>query len=273
MKEDTKMTEEGAKADNKTLDDLWAINKTVADRLDELIYLQKIALLGPDRIFKFLHNDELLQIGVPFAERDFIQRNILRSGSFYEIRQLEMLRASNTIAPASIIYDVGANIGNHSLYFAKTFRPRKMISIEPQKQALKLLLQNLQLNEIDTQGVVNCMLGSAEGMGELKNYFPTNLGATAFKESADGAVPMRTLDAVLSEHTDGKVDFVKIDVEGMHVEVLSGAKKMLTEARPSIWIELREFKDEHASATEILSGYGYRQTMKLGAHDFVFAPR
>lgn len=266
------MTETGAKVEPKSLDDLWAINKTVADRLDELIYLQRLVLLGPERVFKFLHNDEQIQIAVPFAERDFIQRNIVRSGSFYEIRQLEMLRTSNTVAANSIIYDVGANIGNHSLYFAKTFRPKKMISIEPQKQALNLLLQNMELNGLDTQGVINCMLGSAEGMGDLKSYFPTNLGATAFRESANGEVPMRTLDAVLKSESDGKVDFVKIDVEGMHVEVLSGAKKMLTEARPSIWIELREFKDEFTSAMEILSGYGYRQTMKLGAHDYVFAP-
>ena len=266
------LTEKDLKAEPKTLDDLWAMNKTVADRLDELIYLQKVALLGPDRIFKFLHNDELVQIGVPFADRDFIQRNIVRTGTYYELRQLEALRASNTIAPNSIIYDVGANIGNHSLYFAKTFRPKKMISIEPQKQALNLLLHNFQLNDLDTQGVVNCMLGSSEGMGDVKNYYPTNLGGTAFKESADGVVPMRTLDAVIAAESGGKVDFVKIDVEGMHVEVLAGAKKMLTEARPSIWIELRLFKGEYAPAAEILAGFGYRQTIKLGVHDYVFAP-
>ncbi len=266
------MSEQGAKGEPKTLDDLWAINKTVGDRLDELIFLQKIALLGPERVFKFLHNDELIQIAVPFAERDFIQRNIVKSGGFYEIRQLEMLRASNIVSPNSTIYDVGANVGNHSLYFAKTFRPAKLVSIEPQKQALNLLLQNFLLNGLDTQNVVNCMLGSSEGTGDLKAYFPTNLGATAFKESAGGTVPMRTLDAVLAAETGGQVDFVKIDVEGMHVEVLSGAKQMLTEARPSLWIELREFKDEYSSAFEILSGYGYRQVLKLGAHDFVFSP-
>lgn len=268
------MTEPEAKETTaKTLDDLWAINKAVADRLEELIQYQRIALLGPEKIFRFRHNDEEIQIAVPNADRDLIQRSIVKSGVFYESRQLELLRANNIVPDNAIIYDVGANIGNHSIYFAKTFRPRRMISIEPQKLALKLLLQNLALNDLDTGDVIACMLGSGVGMGEIKNYFPANLGATAFEESSTGTIPMRTLDSVVDERTGGEVDFLKIDVEGMHVEVLAGAKDVLTNARPSLWIELREFKGEHESAAAILADYGYRQALKLGSHDYVFSPR
>lgn len=266
------MSEQDAKDTAKTLDDLWAINKAVADRLDELIHLQRISLLGEGRVFSFLHDDQIIRLTLPLAERDFIQRNILKAGGFYEIRQLEMLRAQKIVEPGAVICDVGANIGNHSVYFAKTFQPSKLVAIEPQQQALSILKRNLELNGLESANVINCLLGSVEGRGNLASYFPTNLGAATFREEEGGRVAMRTLDSVLEETTGGHVDFVKIDVEGMHVEVLSGAQQMLTKARPKIWIELREFKNEYDSAAEIFEGHGYRRTHKLGAHDFVFSP-
>jgi FkbM family methyltransferase len=252
--------------------DLIATNKAIAARLEELIHLTRIGQLQDGHIFRFLHDDEEIRLSLPLAERDFIQRNILKSGTFYEIRLLEALRAKAGIASGSIIYDVGANIGNHSVYFAKTFRPAYLVSIEPQQSALKILKENIALNGIENADVINCMLGSQNGTGAMASFGSANLGGTSFREDAGGGVPMRRLDDVIAEQTGGEVDFVKIDVEGMHVEVLTGAEAMLREARPVIWIELRDFKDEHTAAQEILGRYGYRQTMKLGPHDYVFAP-
>ncbi|MCV2864775.1 FkbM family methyltransferase [Defluviimonas sp. WL0075] len=266
------MSERNPKDAPKTLDDLWAINKAVADRLDELIHLQRIALLGQDRIFSFPHEDEMIHLNLPFAERDYIQRNIIKAGGFYETRQLELLRATGLVKPGAVICDVGANIGNHSVYFAKTFQPSRLVAIEPQQQALNILRKNLALNGIDAATVVNCLLGSAEGHGNVAGFIRANLGGTSFREEEGGRIPMRTLDSILAEETGGKVDFVKIDVEGMHVEVLSGAKRMLSEARPHIWIELRVFRNEYDSGAAIFAKHGYRQAHKLGQHDFIFSP-
>lgn len=266
---DRSMTDRESK---KTLDDIWAINKAVADRLEELIHLQRVALLGPDRIMSFLHEDEVIRMALPLVERDYIQRNILKLGTFYEQRQLSLLRAQNIVKPGAIICDVGANIGNHSVYFAKTFRPEKLVSIEPQTQALNILKRNLDLNGLGDTRVVNCLLGSTEGRGNLVTYIPNNLGGTAFQPGSSGTVAMRTLDDVLDEATGGPVDFVKIDVEGMHVEVLSGARKTLDVARPTIWIELRVAKNEYDSGTQLLAAHGYRETFKLGPNDFIFRP-
>ena len=42
-------------------------------------------------------------------------------------------------------------------------------------------------------------------------------------------------DALLSGH---RIDFLKIDVEGMEIDVLEGLKRTITEQRPRIFIEV-----------------------------------
>lgn len=258
--------------DETTMADLIASNKALANRLDELIHLQRVAMLEDGHILRFLFDDEEIALSIPLAERDFIQRNILKSGSFYEIRLLDLLRQRAGIKTNGIFYDVGANIGNHTVYFSKVFKPRQIVSIEPQKTAAKLLERNVALNDITQCTVVNCLLGRGTGHGAISTFGATNLGGTSFREDAEGAVEMRSLDSIVDEHSDGVVDFVKIDVEGMHLEVLEGAEKVLSNSRPDIWIELRDFKGEYDDAAKVFDAHGYRQALKLGAHDFLFSP-
>ncbi|WP_424941448.1 FkbM family methyltransferase [Aliiroseovarius sp. S253] len=257
---------------DEKLDKLISITNAVANRMEDMLQLQRISLLEDGHVFNFLYNDEEVKMSLPHADRDFIQKAILRSGTFYETRQLELLYQKAGIENGSIIYDVGANIGNHSLFFALMFQPSRLVSVEPQKSANRTLQENIRLNDIQNSSVASCMLGSVEGAGSITAYAARNTGATAFKEDTDGKFDMRTLDSLIDEETGGAVDFIKIDVEGMHIEVLSGAKKTLTEARPKIWIELREFKSEFDAAAEFLADFGYRQSHKLGAHDFMFEP-
>lgn len=255
-----------------TMADLIASNKALANRMDELIHLQRVAMLEDGHILRFLFDDQEIALSIPLAERDFIQRNILRSGSFYEVRLLDLLRQRAGLQPNGIFYDVGANIGNHTVYFSKVFKPRQIVAIEPQKSAAKLLRRNIALNEIAQCTVVNCMLGRSIGHGSISNFGATNLGGTSFKEDAEGSVEMRSLDSIVQEHSAGEVDFIKIDVEGMHLEVLAGAETVLQQARPDIWIELRDFKGEFEEAAKVFDAHGYRQSLKLGPHDFLFSP-
>lgn len=71
-------------------------------------------------------------------------------------------------------------------------------------------------------------------------------------------------------HSDGRADFVKIDVEGMQMALLKGAEKMLRGPGPPIWIELHAFKNEFEEVEGYLRPYGYEAAHKLGAHDFIF---
>ena len=269
-KQRSKMAAETASSDPASIDDLLASNLELAKKLDTLIHLQRMSIMGPERIFRFASNDAEIAMYLPLAERDFIQSRIIQSGNFYEIRMLEGLKSLGLIKPGEVIYDVGANIGNHSLYFASNFAPKKLVAVEPQNVALAILRRNLELNEVTDCEVVNCMIGSSLGTGEVTKHGGDNLGGTSFGENPVGSTPMRTLDDVVNGCSDGNVDFIKIDVEGMHLQVIDGAKSVLTSARPKIWIELRNFKGEFEEGVNALSEYGYVAAARLGPSDHVF---
>lgn len=246
--------------------------KAVANRLDELIHLQKIALLGPDSVLNFLHHDKEMKLSIPLAARDFIQRNILKSGNFYEVRLLEQLQSLKLVMPGSTVLDVGANIGNHTVFFSRVLGAGKVVAIEPQVFCNKLLARNIALNELAGVVVLNCLVGEKAGAGSILRYGAENLGGTNFRSDDAGAFGMRTLDAIVEEHAGGKVDFVKIDVEGMQLAVFAGAQNLLKTIRPPLWVELRAFKSEFEESETYLKAFGYKPVHKLGPNDFIFVP-
>ena len=77
-------------------------------------------------------------------ENDHIFNNIRRKKIFYEhdllFHLFKTIRSKN-----STIIDVGANIGNHSIYFGK-YLCDKVISIEPSKLHSNILKKNLSSN-------------------------------------------------------------------------------------------------------------------------------
>ena len=91
--------------------------KAVSDRISEMVGLQKIANFEQPNTIRFPFDGEEIQLYIPYATFDFIQRNIVRSNNFFEHRELELLRQRIDIKAKPIIYDIGANIGNHTVYF------------------------------------------------------------------------------------------------------------------------------------------------------------
>jgi hypothetical protein len=61
-----------------------------------------------------------------------------------------------------------------------------------------------------------------------------NVGATRLVQAASGKIQSAPLDALIS----AEVDFIKIDVEGMELEVLAGAARVIAESQPKIMIEV-----------------------------------
>lgn len=72
---------------------------------------------------------------------------VLKSGKqFYELRELDKFRKYVPSNP--IIYDIGANIGNHTIYFKKYYDANKIYSFEPVPANFELLNKNIQENNL-----------------------------------------------------------------------------------------------------------------------------
>jgi len=143
--------------------------------------------------------------------------------------------------PRPRIIDVGANIGNHTVWFCKVLDAQKVFPIEPNPVALSLLKENLSQNsldrQIDTRGF-GFGLGTGSGRFNAKTPDLDNLGATRLEQADDGEIEVVSLDELMAGET---VELLKIDAEGMEFDVLEGGQKIIAESRPIIWVEvLRE---------------------------------
>jgi FkbM family methyltransferase len=164
---------------------------------------------------------------------DEIQRYLSR-GEWYEHEELMAIR--DRCNPCRTIVDVGANIGNHAVFFDKMCNCEKVIVFEPHRDAFTLLLANLALNYchktvVDHLGVA---LGSSTGLASISHQEANNLGATELQQTTHGHIPVITGDSVLHNEL---VDVIKIDVEGWEIQVLDGLDQTINRCCPLLLVE------------------------------------
>lgn len=170
---------------------------------------------------------------------DLIQMTHLR-GEFFEADSLAKLKKLIR-NPNPRIVEVGANIGNHVVWYARHLDAARIYPVEPNPEALTLLEQNIDANgirpRIDTRGMG---FGAGKDTGKFRTQTDNadNLGATRLVADEEGGIETRTLDQLMGEDP---VDFIKIDAEGMELDVLEGASALIARDKPVIWVEvLRE---------------------------------
>jgi len=167
-------------------------------------------------------------------ERDPIQ-NALRKGEFFEREELDAI--SQLVKPGAQILDIGANIGNHAVYFATKMQASRVVVVEPNPLALAPLVANIVLNKLThviDMSALGVGLSDASQSGFGMKRHDRNLGATKMFEGR-GHLTVHAGDDLFEGETP---DFIKIDVEGMEMKVLSGLKRTIENNRPVILIEV-----------------------------------
>ena len=133
--------------------------------------------------------------------------------------------------PPRTVLDVGAADGTAELY--RAYPDALVVAVEPIVEQLDALRGVLAGLPAEFHAVA---VGAEEGEAEL-DVDPSNLLKSSFSrrtaltasnvELAPRRVPVRTLDALLSEHAWGPPFILKIDTEGHDLDVLRGAEKVL----------------------------------------------
>lgn len=211
-------------------------------------------------------NGENVSFYLPNAlpERDIIQYYILRTGHFFEEKYLDFVK-SKYLYPGMTVIDCGANIGNHTVYFAKICKASKVISFEAVPSTYNILKRNIELNELsDTVEIHNNALGDTERMVSMKVETTENIGGAHVVEGSDGSVKMIPLDSI---GIDNKVDFIKIDVEGYEYNVLMGARGLISKYKPIIMIEI--WDQNFIKVNKLLMKMGYTG-IKQGVADYIY---
>ena len=184
------------------------------------------------------------------------------------VRLLDLCR--ETRGDGVVALDCGANIGVHTIEWARSMATwGSVIGFEAQERIYYALAGNIALNNCFNAAAVFAAV--AAGRGSMRVPRPDYLMPGSFgslelvrRENTEfigqsidyentSEIPMLSIDS-LALH---RVDFIKIDVEGMELEVLEGAKETLKQSRPILFVET--IKVDPGQLRARMEGFGYVQ--------------
>ena len=202
--------------------------------------------LTTTRYGRFLYNPNDIYIG----------RALEAYGEAHEL-ELQLLR--QICGAGSGVFDLGANIGDHTVPLAQHVGERGfVVAFEPQHVIFELLSANVELNDLTNVECVQAAVGASRGtvlIPEIDYSVEANYGGIEVSTFAQGRpVPRVVLDDYLHVR---RADLLKIDVEGMEREVLEGGRAFLARFRPVLYVE-NDRVERSPALIEILRELEYR---------------
>lgn len=146
-----------------------------------------------------------------------------------------------TVPRGGTVLDVGANVGNHSVLFARHFD--RVIAFEPNPDVWPALERNVALNGDRDIQVHRVGLADVAGDMTLFNISNGNQGLATLStidQYEQRLEPTATARIEVADELLGDIEVaaIKIDVQGFESQVLRGMQKLLARNRPVVWAEL-----------------------------------
>ena len=175
-----------------------------------------------------------------------------------EYSEAEVELFAKLLSAGQTVVEVGANIGAHTIPLAAMVGATGLVvAFEPQSVIFQILCANVVLNETFNVRTINA--GSGVTQGNLKipyiDYRDAgfNFGGVSLVDVTQGYdVPIIPLDTL----EFASLQLLKIDVEGMEIEVLQGAKNQIARHRPFLYVE-NDRPLLSAALISVLEGMGY----------------
>jgi FkbM family methyltransferase len=179
----------------------------------------------------------------------------------------QMIRACRELDPAAFI-DIGANFGLYTCILGRQGLAKRLIGFEPNHWALERLREQIALNGLSGVEIHETALGAAPHTATLLPGAPgySALSTVVAAHPQGYEIKVVALDDVVS--FNGEPLVIKIDVEGYELEVLAGAKTLLS--RNYGYAQIESFEESRAQAViERMAQCGWRQTDHI-VDDLIF---
>lgn len=162
------------------------------------------------------------------------------------------------VHPGHVVYDLGANTGIHTLLFSKLAGAAgRVAAFEPTPHNLKEIDYVIRLNRCDNVEVLGLAVADFDGFASFAGGNHSKAGSLDL--SVGGAtieVTVRRLDSLVAEGLPPP-DFIKVDIEGGEGAALRGAGGVVSEATPTMYIELHN-PAQDVEVGRFLAENGYR---------------
>ena len=181
---------------------------------------------------------------------DYVSMDILIDG-YYELKELKVLFGwlKNKIKFNNVV-DVGAYLGNHSVYFSNYFKG--VVSFEPNPYSYDLLKINTKQKK--NIKIYNFGLSNKNSTEDFYNYEFNHGGSSVIKSKKTPYTKHRAKFCSFDKlNFKKKIDLIKIDVEGNELNVLKGMKGTIQKSSPIILFETQ--KKEIFNGTSAVINY------------------
>lgn len=169
-----------------------------------------------------------------------------------------------------VAVDCGANIGVHTVEWAKHMTGwGEVLAFEAQERIYYALAGNLAINNCFNARAVHAAVTAASGMMKIPtpNYFiPGSFGSLELRKghnpefigqpidyAENALVEVRAVN--LDSLNFGRLDLIKMDVEGMEIEALAGGANSIATYHPILLVEM--IKTDRHRLHAWLEGLGY----------------
>ncbi len=212
------------------------------------------------------------KIHVDFLDRAGPSYYLMHGGSaaFYHYEEAEKGEILQAMPADGVFIDIGANIGLFSLFVARLFPRARVFAFEPhprlhrciQKTAHDAKLSHLEAHQAcvsRADGQIQLLINSNDSGGHTTD-------ASQIRDSekqSELTVKAAALDRFVKDKNLGRIDVIKIDVQGAEWDVLLGAQESLRRFKPKILVEMDNHRVVNAdsqvqSIQKLFSDIGYQ---------------
>lgn len=182
------------------------------------------------------------------------------------------------------VVDVGAHIGIYTLRAAKEVGEKGwVIAIEPEERNYNSLAKNVRINKY--KNVVPLKLAISNFEGKARLYVKSSTLSHSLSEHVElhqraniqifdvVEVTVTTLTGLMKKLGVTRIDLLKVDTEGVELEVLMGSERLLSELMISnIVIASYHVTEEDKAIKNYLEKFGYKvRVIEIGGRKYVHA--
>ena len=154
----------------------------------------------------------------------------------------KILLITESLPANCVVVDAGANIGLVGIPIAQNVRAKGGVvhAFEVQRMMFYALCGSTALNDLENLYVNNVALGSSAGKLKVPKVDygkPQDFGMLSLSDQASVGAYEEVAVTTVDNLGLPRLDFFKIDVEGMEIDVLKGAQNSIQRYKPWVWIE------------------------------------